>query len=1339
MRTRLLLLLLTGSALRLWAVGDDWKHSEPLPTSQGIHALAHDGAQFMAAGEHGTLLASTDGITWQARNSTSDARLAGMVWSGSQFVAVGSQGAIVTSPDGLTWTAQISPIRAAWRAVAWDGTRFVTVGDAGSMAISTTGTTWSLVRPGVVRDLHSVAAGGGLIVAVGEQGTVLTSTNGTTWTSITPATTQKLRAVTYSGSRWVAVGDGGTLITSTNGSTWAVGSSGVASNLRGLYWSGALFMAVGDGGTVLTSSDGLAWTAQSSGLAASLETVAAGAGMFIVAGEKGALATSTDALAWTSRSSGPTQWLEDVVHDGSRFIAVGEQGTLRTSADAMTWVTRTSGTTASLHGIASSPTRRVAVGDGGTIISSTNGVNWTSHASGVAVALHGVVHTGTQFVAVGRSGRVLTSSDGTSWSSQNLGNTVHLRAVAWSGALLVAVGEGGVIRTSPNGTSWTARTSGVTTALLGVAWNGTRFVAAGSDGVVLTSVDGTAWTLQTLPLNNGQGDFAQVNGVRAFGSSVVIAGSWGLGALPRAFMADSTDGVTWAVRTVRGAPGLDGLAALSGSTIAVGETGAILLNTAASVPDVQFQILASSAPESAGTVQIAVELSAATSGAVVVPLVTSGTALEGLSGDASLALNPMIIPAGQLSASMTVTIHDDVLDETDEDLVITLAAPLGANLGAQTAHTLTIQDNDTLTVITGDPQSEIVIMGTAVTLSSSATGSGSLTYQWKKGTSLIKGATAADYTLTAAKISDAGDYTLTATNPVGSATSAVAHLAVVDGAGKTLTLNEGKTATLTVSAGGEGLSYQWFRDEVTLMNDSRITGADAAKLVINPAAGADSGSYRCRVSNAGGEVLGGVCEVTVVVKPFVIAPALGTVRVSEFMEVAVFAGNAPTSYTITGLPSGLTYNKTSGIISGRPLVASGVQPFTIRFKATNAAGTSLEVTSLLTVLPLAAGTSGSYLGTVDRMEFLSSTSYLGGSVSLTVASNGKVTGSLKLGSSTHSFLPVLDTSTLADPTCVAVISRKGLLPLQVSFDLNPASGLVTGTVSDGTNTAPFRAWRAMAAPFTGFTGYHTCALKLTTPVDIGDVTVPQGHGFATFTVGSTGTATGTLRLADGVNVTLSTPLRYNGALVIYAPLYSNTGSLLGTLDLAGGLVGTAGLDWFKSQQPATSTTRSYKDGFGPVDLLVTGALYSTPLSPDIIMSLTATADDVPNVALTFAEGGAPDPANRLDVDLRYSAPALRDPQTPSPNPGLVTITTTASTGLFSGSFTLSDLDTTVTPHVLRNRVTAYDGVIARDVDAVLRGFGRFQLAKMPDNLVSPATTLSTSPMLSGRVLLAPLP
>jgi hypothetical protein len=46
---------------------------------------------------------------------------------------------------------------------------------------------------------------------------------------------------------------------------------------------------------------------------------------------------------------------------------------------------------------------------------------------------------------------------------------------------------------------------------------------------------------------------------------------------------------------------------------------------------------------------------------------------------------------------------------------------------------------------------------------------------------------------------------------------------------------------------------------------------------------------------------------------------------------------------------------------------------------------------------------------------------------------------------------------------------------------------------------------------------------------------------------------------------------------------------------------------------------------------------------------------------------------------------------------------------------------------------------ARDTDGVLRGFGHFQLAKMPDSNIVPATTKDTSPKLSGKVSLRPLP
>jgi hypothetical protein len=223
----------------------------------------------------------------------------------------------------------------------------------------------------------------------------------------------------------------------------------------------------------------------------------------------------------------------------------------------------------------------------------------------------------------------------------------------------VAVGEGGIIRTSSNGTAWTAQTSGVSTALESVAWNGSLFMAVGADGVVLTSADGVSWTQRSAP-TAGLQDFAHLRVVRAIGSSFVVAGSWGLSAQPRAFMAETLDGTLWVPRTVGAAPGLEALASASGTTVAVGESGTILRNAAGVVPSVQVQQLTSSVSESVGSTQVSVVLSAVSASTVLVPLSLSGTATEGASEDVTLSANYIAVPAGDLSASVVITVHRDL-------------------------------------------------------------------------------------------------------------------------------------------------------------------------------------------------------------------------------------------------------------------------------------------------------------------------------------------------------------------------------------------------------------------------------------------------------------------------------------------------------------------------------------------------------------------------------------------------------------------------------------------------------------------------------------------------------
>jgi glucose/arabinose dehydrogenase/N-acetylneuraminic acid mutarotase len=109
-------------------------------------------------------------------------------------------------------------------------------------------------------------------------------------------------------------------------------------------------------------------------------------------------------------------------------------------------------------------------------------------------------------------------------------------------------------------------------------------------------------------------------------------------------------------------------------------------------PDVQFVTTSATASEGAGLMTVDVQLSAASGLAVSVPLTTSGTAT--LDGDYSLSANPLVVPAGQTSATLTLTLIDDPTDEDDETAIVTLGAPTNAILGASTVYTATVTDDD---------------------------------------------------------------------------------------------------------------------------------------------------------------------------------------------------------------------------------------------------------------------------------------------------------------------------------------------------------------------------------------------------------------------------------------------------------------------------------------------------------------------------------------------------------------------------------------------------------------------------------------------------------------------
>lgn len=168
-------------------------------------------------------------------------------------------------------------------------------------------------------------------------------------------------------------------------------------------------------------------------------------------------------------------------------------------------------------------------------------------------------------------------------------------------------------------------------------------------------------------------------------------------------------------------------------------------------------------------------------------------------------------------------------------------------------------------VISTQPQSQSVLTGAAVTFSVTASGSGTLAYQWSRNGTAISGATSASLALTNVQPADAGTYTVRVSNANGSVTSNGATLTVAAPSAPVFTTQPvGATTTvgsaISLSAAANGVpspTYQWRR------NGTDIAGATAATYGVASAQVADSGTYTVVATNSVGSVTSNAVTVTV--------------------------------------------------------------------------------------------------------------------------------------------------------------------------------------------------------------------------------------------------------------------------------------------------------------------------------------------------------------------------------------------------------------------------------------------------------------------------------------------
>ena len=327
---------------------------------------------------------------------------------------------------------------------------------------------------------------------------------------------------------------------------------------------------------------------------------------------------------------------------------------------------------------------------------------------------------------------------------------------------------------------------------------------------------------------------------------------------------------------------------------------------------------------------------ATTSGDTSTTLLPSG--MSGIGNDHAAriwyrALTVYLTASSNYAAARTASISSakDLYGAGSAEEIAVWNAFHGINVGAAWTG------GSTAPVLTGQPQSVTVQVGTTATFTVTATGS-SLTYQWRKNGTSISGATAASYTTPATTSTDNGaTFSVVVTNISGSVTSNNATLTVTTTPPPAGTFNEVESNGTTAAANVVGTTFNKIVGTIGASGDLdffAVTLANGETLTVNMTGPALD--YDLALLNSAGTSLksstGSTATETVTYQNTGAAATF-------YIKVLGYSGaNSTTPYNLALVRSSSTV--TAPVLTGQPQSATVVTGATATFTVT-ATGSSL--------------------------------------------------------------------------------------------------------------------------------------------------------------------------------------------------------------------------------------------------------------------------------------------------------------------------------------------------------------------------------------------------------------
>lgn len=355
--------------------------------------------------------------------------------------------------------------------------------------------------------------------------------------------------------------------------------------------------------------------------------------------------------------------------------------------------------------------------------------------------------------------------------------------------------------------------------------------------------------------------------------------------------------------------------------------------------------------------------------------------------------------------------------------------------------------------------------------------------------------------------------------------------------------SEGEKIELRIAAFGPAdTSFQWFRNGQPVSDTLGFRGANSP-IIQFEADPVRSGKFECRASVAGGETTWSKsAQVTTI---YTLNDGQGQINSFELgrqVEIQICPPGEASNHTVTGLPRGLRFNRSTGRIEGSPALAGR---FKVGVSIKDAAGRLSKTVRLITINQLEAQLAGGFDGIVYRGS--GGPLMHGGRLTLQVSgTTTTVTGKLALGSSTRVFTAQLQQTT-SGVTVSAIISKPLASDVALECQIDRLTGELAGSIrlSPGGETVEVMGARHLVGAGKGLVPATMRGLISIEAAETTTQTGSSSFGRLNFALGKQGQVSAVGRFNDGAVLTFSSHLRNGGVFGFYAVQTPQQRSLLG--------------------------------------------------------------------------------------------------------------------------------------------------------------------------------------------------